>query len=190
MELPEGLEYIGTQCFCNCGLEEIRFPASLRVVGFEAFYGCDELYYADLNEGLEVLGEKWNDRGNEFRGKVFAESGIRGIRIPSTLRKIEVQTFYGCKDLEIVELSEGLEVIGAGAFAESGIESVVLPQSTRAICGGAFAFCEHLRSVSLNEGLEVLGKEEEYRDILHCGCVFIDSALNSIVVPSTVKVAG
>lgn len=121
---------------------------------------------------------------------MFAESAIKGVRVPSTLREIDAYTFFGCKDLEVVELSEGLEVIEAGAFAESGIRSIVLPASTMIVCGAAFGGCEQLRSVRLNEELKVLGAEDEYGGTVHEGEVFIESALESIAIPSTVEIVG
>ena len=72
---------------------------------------------------------------------VFFESGIEEIRLPSTLKTLEALTFCKCKNLKIVEFSEGLEKIGVMAFAKSGIENIVLPSSVRTISGFAFAEC-------------------------------------------------
>ena len=38
VQLPDGLETIGTDCFWNSGLEEVVFPASVREIGACAFY--------------------------------------------------------------------------------------------------------------------------------------------------------
>lgn len=127
IQLPDGLEYIGNGCFIENCFEEVKFPISLKAVGCLAFKECEQLRHAELNEGLEVLGTKWSDGENEFRGMVFAHSGIESVEIPSTLKVIDAYTFFRCKQLKKVEFSEGLEEIGAGAFAESGIENAVLP---------------------------------------------------------------
>lgn len=52
-----------------------------------------------LPEGLEVLGtnEKRED-GRPYFG-VFEETTIEGVVLPSTLRKIEYNTFKKCKSL-------------------------------------------------------------------------------------------
>ena len=112
-----------------------------------------------LNEGLKILGERWNDGYKEHISEVFAESGIENLKLPSTLKTIEANTFYKCEQLRSVEFSEGLEKIGAKAFSESGVESVVLPSSMKIINGFAFAECKYLHNVRLNEGLAVLGAE-------------------------------
>ena len=133
------------------------------MVGAEAFKDCEQLRYAELNEGLEVLGEKWNYGDNELRGMVFNCSGIESIRILSTLKTIDAYTFAECNNLKAVEFSEGLEKIEVCAFLGSNIESISLPSSTRVICGSTFAFCENLRIVRLNEGLVKLGTKERFR---------------------------
>ena len=87
-----------------------------------------------------------------------------------------------------MEFSEGLEKIDFAAFSESGVECVDLPSSVRSIGVKAFANCEQLRSVRLNEGLETLGEIGGYATSKYRGNVFECSALESIVIPSTLEV--
>ena len=87
-----------------------------------------------------------------------------------------------------MEFSEGLEKIGLGAFAYSGIECVDLPSSTKRIGATAFMECKQLRSVRLNEGLETLGEAERFEGLEYYGRVFECSALESVVIPSTLEV--
>lgn len=76
------------------------------------------------------------------------------------LKTIERETFCQCKNLKIVDFSEGLEKIDIQAFALSGLENVELPTSLRTVAQTAFAKCENLKTVKINEGLEVLGTNE------------------------------
>ena len=46
-----------------------------------------------LNEGLERLGAKETRDGWEYEGRTFSETAIESIRIPSTLKRIEEETF-------------------------------------------------------------------------------------------------
>lgn len=160
----------------------MRLPASTKVVGYGAFRYCKHLRRAELNEGLEALGAKWNGGRGDLRGHAFAYSGIKSIRIPSTLKTIEGETFSGCKKLRSVELSEGLEEIGWYAFTRSSIGSVVFPSSTRVIGESAFERCTRLRNVWLNEGLKSLGGPGP---IGSGGTSFKKCAMKSIEIPST-----
>ena len=188
--LPEGLEYIGKQCFSASGLEGVVLPSSVKAVGGAAFYACEQLRYAQLNESLELLGGKWDNGGESLEASVFCRSGIEGVRVPSTLKTIEAGTFADCQNLKSVEFAEGLEKIGPRAFAKSGIESVALPQSIRIVCGYAFYECRQLRSAWLNEGLEELGTKEHWYSDTFVGGVFSGSAPESVGIPPKLTVVG
>ena len=69
-----------------------------------------------LNEGLEKLGAKVIVDGMDCEGGVFRETAIENIRLPSTLKRLEANTFSGCKSLELAEISEGVEQIGRQCF--------------------------------------------------------------------------
>ena len=87
-----------------------------------------------------------------------------------------------------MELSKGLEKIGFKAFYDSGVERIDLPSSMRRIGAEAFMMCKQLRSVRLNEGLQTLGAKEQVKKKEASGASFAGSALESIKLPSTLKV--
>ena len=145
--LPEGLERIGACCFAQSGLEEVVFPASLRVVGAEAFKDCKQLRSAALNEGLTVLGESWHDGKDELVGGTFSGAALERVRVPSTLRVVERETFLGCLKMRQLELSEGVAEIEDRAFSVCGFESVLLPASMRAVDKNAFHVCPWLQDI-------------------------------------------
>lgn len=182
--LPDGLETIGTSCFAYTGLESIVFPKSMRAVGNSAFCHCRKLKYVELNEELERLGETEADNAHWFKGWVFMETGIESITFPPGLKRIEDGMFRDCESLRSVQLPDRLETIGQHSFQGSGIERVVFPPSVREIESYAFDGCTQLRSVQLNEGLEKLGQKDTNG---YGGAVFSSAAIESVVVPSTLK---
>ena len=105
----------------------------MKSVGVGAFKECGQLENAQLNEGLEKLGEKELANGNLLAGQVFAGSMIRGIKLPSTLKKIEAETFWLCKRLTSVEIPKGVEQVGGGCFRGSCVENAVLLNTLREI---------------------------------------------------------
>ena len=80
------------------------------------------------------------------------------MELPSTLRRIEGNTFGNCEGLASVELPEGLEYIGPQCFSESGLESVAFPPALKVIENGAFRECGNLKNVEFSEGLERIGR--------------------------------
>ena len=94
-----------------------------------------------LNEGLEKL---------EY--STFRESAIESITLPSTLRKIDAETFYYCENLKRVEIPNGVEYIGRECFRISGIEEITFPSTLKEIEGPVFDCCWKLKTVWVEEG--------------------------------------
>ena len=103
-----------------------------------------------LNEGLEKLGYK--EDSDEDEGEVFSGCAIESIRLPSTLRRIEAQTFEDCENLRHVELPNCVERIGGDCFKRSGIEEITLPCTLREVGGDVFEECENLKVVWVEDG--------------------------------------
>lgn len=152
-----------------------------------AFFGCERLRDVRLNEGLVVLGEEGIIDNEKTEGYVFVKSGIESIVFPSTLREIPEDTCRECGSLKNVTFREGLEGIGIGAFWETDVESVVLPKTLRRISQAAFCKCASLRTAKFSEGLTVLGGDEYSSDGKMISGVFEGSALESVLLPKTLK---
>ena len=80
----------------------------------------------------EVIGK------NKFVGKVFLNSALESIRLPSTLKGIEYSTFENCKNLKSVWLPDKLERIGKQCFRGSGLEEIMIPKGVKSIGDSAF----------------------------------------------------
>ena len=151
VRLPDSLELIGVFCFAGSGLEQLVLPAGVREVGASAFQGCGRLRSVQLNEGLERLGAKEVIEGKECEGWAFAMSALESVKLPSTLKRVERGTFYGCRNLKSVEIPDGVEHIGEESFSQCALESVVLPASVEEICEEAF-YGNRLREVVFGSG--------------------------------------
>ena len=81
------------------------------------------------------------------RAKIFFDSNIEKVTMPSTLEKIGGGAFWGCKNLKKVTLNEGLKEIEQVAFAGAGIEEITIPTTVEEIGERAFNFCDKLRSI-------------------------------------------
>ena len=69
-------------------------------------------------------------------------------------------------------------------FAESGLKSFTVPTSLKRIEGRAFAHCRNLKHADFSAStLQSGGKDDFFSE-----SVFSDSGLESIVLPSTLKV--
>ena len=86
------LKYIGRRAFMKCvSLRDIVFPAvSSLEVAEETFRGCSALREVSVSEGIESIADG-----------AFADSGLKTIRLPSTLRKVG-RAFSNCHNLETI----------------------------------------------------------------------------------------
>ena len=98
------------------GIRTIIFPSMLRTIKQSAFSQVGSLRKAVLNEGLEVLGTNELTPDGKLYPGVFFVSGLRNVKFPSTLKRIEYRVFMGCRNLKTVCLPEGLEYLGEGCF--------------------------------------------------------------------------
>ena len=108
-----------------------------------------------LNEGLEKLGAKETVNGREYEGSVFEWSGVQHIRIPSTLKRLEPETFWLCKNLKSVEIPNGVEYIGKDCFKSSGVEKITLPGTLKEINKYAFGSCKNLKTIRVERGCSI-----------------------------------
>lgn len=132
------LKKIGNQAFAYCrDLTSINLPSSLEEIEYYAFYNCRSLESINLPNNIKKLGLS-----------IFNVTGITSIVVPP-YAELD-RTFYECKNIESVILSEGLETIGHGAFFScDNLKSVKLPNSLKKIDGQAFAFCDNLKTISI-----------------------------------------
>lgn len=75
----------------------------------------------------------------EIGSEVFRDSFVEEVILPSTLKKIGMNSFINCSSLVKIDIPEGVEKIESFAFAFSGLEEISIPKSVAEI--GRYAFC-------------------------------------------------
>ena len=78
---------------------------------------------------------------------------IKKIILPSSIERIELFAFRDCLNLEEIEFSEGLKVIGDSSFWGTNIKKLVLPSTVEQIDPYAFFNCKNLETVVLSTSL-------------------------------------
>ena len=89
--IPDNIEFVSSMSFYNCSqLHDVTFGKNVSVIYYGAFDNCSELTNVELNEGLLEIGQY------AFRG-----TNIDKLRLPSTVRSIDVQAFPDLITLEV-----------------------------------------------------------------------------------------
>ena len=154
VEFSEGLEKIDEAAFQETAVENVVLPSTLRTVSQGTFALCKQLRSVVINEGLEVLGtDTYLNNGELYHG-IFDNSGLRSIKLPSTLKRIEYEAFRYCGDLTEIQLPDGLEVIGRQVFFKCGLQEIRLPRTLREI-GEQALWSASLQTVWVDDGCAV-----------------------------------
>lgn len=69
VEIPSGVEYIGTECFMDSGIKKITLPDTLKKIGKDAFDDCPSLRTVWVEEGCTLNIRKYVGDGVEVRHK-------------------------------------------------------------------------------------------------------------------------
>lgn len=131
--LNDGLEVIGIQAFQSCSaLKQVNnfFPSSLVEIKSRAFNSCSALECGAVISGVTNMADR-----------VFHSSSVRSFDCEQAPLKILPEfTFYNCKQLTNVVLSQDLEVIKEGCFENCyALTSVknLLPKSLTKLGNGS-----------------------------------------------------
>eukprot|EP00980_Cylindrotheca_fusiformis_P015769 scaffold4579_cov62-Cylindrotheca_fusiformis.AAC.1 len=159
VKIAEGITKIPDYAFQNhWHHEEVILSSSVQEIGENAFRYCKKL--------KSIL----------YQGREKEEVGI-----PSTVRVIDDEAFFGCMLLARLGLKEGLKRIGRYAFSHCcSLTEVEIPSTVNVIDEGAFWGCKLLVRLGLKKGLERIGK------FAFWSC----ESLTEVRIPSTVKVIG
>lgn len=138
--LPASVEVIGSEAFRNCAkLKQITLPAKLKSIGYEGFYGCSALASVKFDENLEYIFPR------AFSNCI----SLKKIELPKKLHEIGMRAFEKCYKLGTVKLNNKLAIIGKQVFCKAySLKTIRIPASVKKIEQGAFSKCEDLSNVT------------------------------------------
>ncbi|MFR8354132.1 MAG: leucine-rich repeat domain-containing protein, partial [Blautia obeum] len=153
-EIPDEYIYIGDKCFLNNGkVHGVTLPAGCRVVGKQAFEGCQFQKSVEFPESLV-----------EIKRRGFAGNRrLRKVVFPHNLERIGAQCYRECSNLKVAEFEKNskCKVISEGIFDScTKLERVCLPEAVKSIEKRAFYRCKELKEINLPNS--VTGWEEAF----------------------------
>lgn len=94
IQIPDGVKTIDANAFAYSGIKDITLPSTVTAINGSAFLES-KLESISLNEGLTTISQ------NAFKNTLLIS-----IVLPSTLTTLGKNCFYGCKALEVADLSK------------------------------------------------------------------------------------
>ena len=114
--------------FMGTAVKSIQIPASIKVIGKTAFYGCLSLSSIYFYSGVSEIQA----------GAFYGCSAIEELILPTSLRVIGESAFTATSIVDL-QLPRGLEKIGGFAFAYcERLATVYIPHSVSDIAENAF----------------------------------------------------
>lgn len=105
-------------------------------------------------------------------------SELQTVNLPSTLTAIGELAFASCDSLTSITIPEGVTHIESEAFSWCyGLQTVTLPSTLKNIGDSAFDWCSSLENITLPEGLEYIASNS-----------FYNTGLTSVTIPESVLV--
>ena len=178
--IPETVKEIDEYAFSDCDSltvvtisKNVSIGSKSETIGNSTFEYKGQNYFKDCVslQGIEVVEENPNYIAKD--GILFTKDGsclvamprgyqTWGYTVPEDVTEIGCEAFYGIRELEYIELPEGLETIGIGAFRNSGLTSIVIPERVQTIPSSTFFYCEELSSVEILGHIRYIGDQAFY----------------------------
>ena len=174
VRFPDNLEVMNDMLCAECWkLKEVNIPSKVREIYGGIFDGCPQApaSIAVLPETVEILGGDFCGAVPSIESVVVppnvrimkkAYSGLPNLKKvtiqTNKLTEIGEDTFYGCDNLEDINIPDGVTRIGKGAFELNfSLRKINIPSSVTYIAENAFA-CAHLDSIDIPAGVTFIGR--------------------------------
>ncbi len=184
--IKEGVTTIDWEVFMGCTqLQRVDIPDSVTYIKPRAFYNCTnlkEIHITNLSAWIELDFEQNPLHSKNITLYLNNEPvDFTDFVIPEGTKKIGINAFLECKNLQTVVVPKSVASIGAGAFYEcSNVQSFVLPEGVTSIGNLAFCRCSSVQSFVLPAGVTEIQKSA------FSSC----SNLKSITIPVSVTKIG
>lgn len=149
------LKTIGEGAFGGSGIKAVEIPAGVSV-GMTAFMRCSNLTKVILNAGVDM--SDGYDAG--YQTGVFAScKNLESVEVKDGVTKIPSFAFEYCTKLNEINFPTTLTKIGERAFLETAVTAIDVPGGVTEIGDDAFASCGSLKTVRIGAGEKTIGKE-------------------------------
>ena len=152
--IPDNVEYIDSGAFSGClGLMNVTLGKGVEDLGQAVFAGCKDLVSVSIpksNGNFVVENGTLYDNHKEHIYSYLCGNAYDTYKMPNTVKRIDMYSFWGNEDLMEIYLSDSLEEIPGYAFSNcKNLQTVQIPYSVDSIGPKAFENCVSLKDVEI-----------------------------------------
>ena len=153
VQIPASIKVIGKTAFYGCvSLSSVYFYNGVSEIQAGAFYGCSSIEELTLPSSLKVIGES-----------AFAATSIISLQLPAGLETVGSFAFAYCESATSITLPNTLNKIGSHSFVKCNkVKEIIIPQGVTAIGEAAFSCCTSLVKVIIPATVQELGNSAFY----------------------------
>ena len=199
LTMPVDLDYVknGYSSFSNCGnIEKITYSKGKTGIMPDIDKGSTWYYTAEYYAGNNLTTVEFEEGVKNIGARAYCwhadagGSGLKNIKLASTVKKIgddafyentEItkfdfsnieelgeSSFYGCSGLTDLKIPAGMKEIPASCFYGcTGLSSLKIPETIEKVCGYAFGDCTGIKELTMPVDLDYVNKSRpSFRD---CG---------------------
>ncbi|MBQ1949119.1 MAG: leucine-rich repeat protein [Treponema sp.] len=141
--LPESVDYVGANLFCNSTeLQTVHLPANLRNLSPFMFCGCKSLTKVEMPMEVE-----------DFTEGLFAEcSSLKEIPFCNGVKTLPEGVFDGCSSIETLVIPDSVTKICTGAISGcTSLKTIVLPKNLKELEENWFSDCPALCHIRISD---------------------------------------
>ncbi|MBP3227346.1 MAG: leucine-rich repeat domain-containing protein [Bacteroidaceae bacterium] len=203
IKIPSTIRTIGQAAFMDCQeIMTIEIPASVSNIGRNAFWGCYNVVEIKVDANNRFYDSRDNCNAIIRTATNRLVAGCKFTEIPETVVEIAEGAFGGCAYLSTVTIPSSVTRIVSNAFMGC-IRLTTVTINSNAIVSGCSElvngsslvalFGSQVKKYVIGEGVEAIGGRAFFAgqpEQSEAGPVFVDNALETVVLPSTLRTIG
>lgn len=152
LNIPAGVTKIPANVFNGCSrFMSLVIPNTVTEIGDCAFNNCSDLTTVTFSKGISL---------EKIGNHAFANNPcLTKMQLPATLKSLG-DAFYWCKNLESVNLPDGLTTIANNTFYGcEKLNGIIIPEGVTRIGTTAFYECNSLETINIPSSVESIGTD-------------------------------
>ena len=145
--LEEGITQIENNCFItNTVMKKITLPNTLKSIGAQAFWKCENLQELNINENITNLDPLFAYQVDNLKVTIDEKNPNYTIENNVIFNKDKTKLITLIGNPEEFTVPNSIKEIGDNAFTAKGLKKIIIPEGVSKI-GTSFQYCYNLEKI-------------------------------------------